>query len=222
MSDNGFDKFSKRIEKAARQYNEPPETPREVMWLRMLARRAERRVTNLPVSRPFWQSRRMWWPAVAAAILIVGIVIGRFIVTIDTGRIARGGQDTDSRTTDVSKDPALRSAFQLAAVPVLNQTELLLTQFRAGESLEDNGDSYSSRAAALLMDTRFLLDSPAAEDMELRHLLSDLELVLTQIVRIAAKREQEERDLINENISDRSLLPRLRANAPAGTFSSTI
>jgi hypothetical protein len=237
MNDNGFngksdDRLDKRLVDAARQYNEPPETPRDAMWSRILAGRAERRVTQLPPSRPFWRSRWMWLPAAAAAVLVIGIAIGRFTVPRDDGRIAdRKGTAADSvespiemarDTDDTRGSTSGRSAYQLAAVPVLSQAELLLTQFRTGEAVEDNGDSYSRRAAMLLMDTRFLLDSPAADDPHLRRLLSDLELVLTQIVRLAGEREPDEREFITDNMRDRSILPRLRANVPMGTFSSTI
>jgi hypothetical protein len=228
MKDGGFnDKFDERLREAASQYNEPPETPRDAMWARIVAGRAEKRVprTPAPAPRPFWHKPWAWVPVAAAAVLIVGIGIGRFTATDEPDRVVQQ-QAVESepfeRSFDESNRSGNRSAYQLAAAPVFNQAELLLTQYRTGEALEDNGDSYSSRAASLLMDTRLLLDSPAADDPKLRRLLSDLELVLTQLVRATAGDESVERELINESMNNRSLLPRLRANVPVGTFSSTI
>lgn len=72
MSEDRFDEF---LRQAARDYNAPPDTPREAMWARIEAERRARaaRRTAGPVHR------RVWWGvalAVAAALLI-GIGIGR-------------------------------------------------------------------------------------------------------------------------------------------------
>jgi len=228
----GFnDDFDKRLKDTARQYNEPPETPRDAMWARVLAGRAERRVTRMPAPVPFWRSRRLWIPvAAAAAVMVIGVAIGRFTAPVDVGpgdKVA-GGPGTNSSVPkqydviDRSEPQSGRSAYELAAVPIFNQAEVLLTEFRTGEEPGDNGDSFSRRAGSLLMDTRLLLDSPAADDPKLYRLLSDLELVLIQIVRMTTEDEQVEKELINDNMSNRSLLPRLRANSPTGTFTSTI
>jgi hypothetical protein len=233
MNDGGFkDKFGdERVRDAARQYNEPPETPRETMWSRIEAaraeKRAERRKMYKPARRPFWQSFRLWVPAAAAAMLVIGISIGRFTAPGDDPAQVTGSEDQRDDTVEVVAGPTEgttnRTAFKLAAAPVLNKAELLLTQFKSGEEMDDNGDSYTKRARSLLMDTRLLLNSPAADDPKLRQVLFDLELVLIQIVRIAGDSEeaQEEREIINENMHDRSLLPRLRTNTPTGGFTIT-
>jgi hypothetical protein len=221
MNDSGFE--SKRVRDAMRQYNEPPETPRDRMWSRIKAERAERRVTEVPFSRRFWRSPRLWAPVAAAAVLVLGISIGRYLAPVETnvsapgGSVAviddRGGSPSAGRATDKT------NTFQMAAVPVMKSAELLLAEYKAGDTSDENGDSFTSRASALLTDTRLLLDSPAADDPELRGILSDLELILTQIIRLAE--EKDERNLIDENIEKRSLIPRLRAKSPAGEFSIT-
>jgi hypothetical protein len=226
MNDNRFDeKFDERLAKAARRYNEPPETPREAMWARIRAGRADRRVIESAARGGFWWLRRVWIPAVAAAVLVLGIAIGRFTAPVGKGDLARSGPlEAGPRETPGDAAPAGSGggAYQLAAVPVLNQAELLLTQFRAGDAVEDNGDSYSARATALLMDTRLLLDSPAADNPEMRRLFSDLELVLTQIVRMAGESDPDEREYITDNMKNQSLLPRLRVNIVMGTYTGTI
>jgi hypothetical protein len=236
MKDGGFnDKFGdERLQDAARQYNEPPETPREAMWSRIQTtrneQRAQRRKIYKPARAPFWRSFRLWVPAAAAAVLVIGISIGRLTAPGDDAEVAAGGGEQTEliEPTEVAigtpiKDSSSQIAFKVAAAPVLNKAELLLTQFKSGEEMGDNGDSYTKRAKSLLMDTRLLLNSPAADDPKLRQVLFDLELVLIQIVRIAGDREeeQEEREIINDNMNDRSLLPRLRANVPTGTFTIT-
>jgi hypothetical protein len=223
MNGGSNDKFDERLGKAASEYNEPPETPRDAMWARVLAGRAERHVTRMPKPVPIWRSPRMWVPAVAAAVLLIGIGIGRITVPDDNDQIAGPGTDTTVSETIAELKAGSRdaTAYQLAAIPILSQAELLLTQFRTGETEAENGETFTRRAASLLSDTRLLLDSPAAEDPKMRRLLGDLELVLVQMVRMTAEDEQEEKELITDSMSNRSLLPRLRANAATGTFTST-
>jgi hypothetical protein len=220
----GFDdKLDGRLADAAREYNEPPETPRDAMWARVLAGKAERKVTRMPKPTSIWRSPRMWVPAAAAAVLLIGIAIGRYSTPGDIGPIA-ARDTTIGLQQDSSESPGREpnpTAYQLAAIPIFSQAELLLTQFRTGEIQGENGQTFTKRAASLLTDTRLLLDSPAAEDPKMRRLLGDLELVLVQMVRMTAEDEQEESELITESIKTRSLLPRLRMNAATGTFTST-
>jgi hypothetical protein len=217
----GFNnEFDGRLDKAAREYNQPPETPREAMWSRIQAERAERSVRRMPKPIPIWRSPRMWVPAAAAAMLLIGIAIGRLSTPDDIDRMVADhtggpGGDTSAETREGSPTA---NAYQLAAIPVLGQAELLFTQFRTGEAQEENGEMFSKRAASLLADTRLLLDSPAAEDPQMRRLLGDLELVLVQMVRMSTEDEKEEKELITESINHRSLLPRLRSNAAAGPY----
>jgi hypothetical protein len=213
------DKLDGRLEEAARQYNEPPETPRDAMWARIVAGKA----TRMPKPASNWRSPRMWVPAAAAAVLLIGIAIGRYSTPGDIGPVA----DRDT-TIGTQREPtgspgreANVSAYQLAAIPIFNQAELLLTQFRSGDIQAENGESFTKRAASLLTDTRLLLDSPAAEDPKMHRLLGDLELVLVQMVRLTEEDDQEEVELITDSMKTRSLLPRLRTNAATGIFTST-
>jgi len=228
MSDDRFeDKLSGRLEESIRDYNVPPETPRETLWARIEARRQPERVVYREDKQPFWSRRRLWWPAAAAAVLIVGIVIGRISMpagpppgtsgqspALDARGLAAGDTESGRPDEQASEPFAGRGAFQMAAIPVLNQAELLLTQYRTGESSNGEGLTFSERAAGLLADTRLLLDSPAADDPELRSLLGDLELILVRIVRIASEDSDDDRELINDNLKQRSILPRLRTKAP--------
>jgi hypothetical protein len=228
MNGGSNDKFDERLGKAAQEYNEPPATPRDAMWARILAGRAERHVTRLPKPVPLWRSPRMWVPAAAAAVLLIGIAIGRLTLPDDGVPVARDSSDTTVSGTiaELKAESKDATAYQLAAIPILSQAELLLTQFRTGETetVTENGGSFGKRAASLLTDTRLLLDSPAADDPRMKRLLGDLELVLVQMVQMTAEDEEDEREekeLITESMSTRSLLPRLRANAATGTFTST-
>ena len=65
------DRLDKRLEKAAQDFNEPPETPRNAMWARIIAGRADRRITGTLHPIPVWRSPRMWVPAVAVVKLLL-------------------------------------------------------------------------------------------------------------------------------------------------------
>jgi hypothetical protein len=119
-----------------------------------------------------------------------------------------------------------RTLYQAAAVQTLAQAEALLTSYRRGDDMAGGRDQEAMLQAArwardVLSSTRLLLDSPASRDPQLRALLSDLELVLAQIVQLSgAPLQAGERELIERAMRDRDLLPRLRSAVPAGTATS--
>jgi len=234
------EKPDRRLADLAQDYNKPPPTPRERMWERIDAARAERRDPDAGkvVRLPWWHSRKVLWPAAAVAALIVGIAVGRFMVPgggggggmpgSAPGPLAEVSTEAEAEAEVAQAIPekrgmlppakerwASRDVYRFAAVPVLSKAQLLLTQYRTGEAEAANGDGFSGRAAHLLAETRLLMDSPAAEDRELDYLLRDLELVLAQIVRVTAEREDDERQWIEENVDQRALLDRLRTQIPA-------
>jgi hypothetical protein len=193
MSD---DQLDDRLREAARSYNAPPETPREEMWERIQAgRRREPRVLQL---RP----RRMLWAVAAAAVLALGIGIGRISVGPET--TAWEGPSANATT------------YRLAAQEHLSQSEAFLTLFRT--SLEERTDHRLASASArqLLATNRLLLDSPAAVEPATRLLLEDLELVLAEIAQLSLRSREQDLQLIRDGMERGNVMPRLRTAVPAG------
>jgi hypothetical protein len=197
------DQLDERIRGAAREYNAPPQTPREEMWARIAASRpgrvAEPRV--IPLRR--WRWRWAGLAAAAAAILAVGVGIGRVSVAPEVS---------------VWEAPSTKgTAYRLAAQEHLGQSEAFLTLFRA--SLRQPGDHRLAAASArqLLATNRLLLDSPAAVDPKTRLLLEDLELVLAEIAQLSPSSRAEDLELIREGIEQGDVMPRLRTAVPAGS-----
>jgi hypothetical protein len=199
------DRFDTKLREAARDYHRPPETPREEMWTAIEAERRRRRTApRVVVLRPAWRLG-----IGIAAVLVLGIAIGRFVRPGTTpapptpASVATGRADDDI-------------AYQVAAAQYLSRTETLLAGFRAdartGERLDPQ---FEAQARELLSSTRLLLDSPAGRNPRLKPLLEDLEVVLAQIVFLPASRDTTDVELINQGIDQRSVLTRLRTAMPA-------
>ena len=192
-------KFEQWLKDAAQSYHSPLPTPREEMWKRIEEARRNQHVIEI---RPW-----MRWALAAAAVLVIGIGIGRWTAH-PPGANAPVVASADSVRSDV--------AYQVAAQQYLTRTEVLLTDFRAQSARGQLDPQFVAAARDLLTTTRLMLDSPAANDPRLQPLLEDLELVLAQITQLPAERgRKNEMDLINQGLNQRSVLTRLRTATPA-------
>jgi len=195
------DEWDQRLSKAARAYHQPSETPREEIWAGIRARRKRRSILRPP--------QVIWWSVGVAALLIIGIGIGR---------LSMKSQPTKP-TPELAVQPPSRqsAAMGVAAIQHLSRVEALLTGFRAEGKAAGSDANFSASARDLLSNTRLLLDSPELTDPQMRGLLEDLELVLVQITQLSAEHGHEEVDLITQGLKQRGLLPRLRSAIPAGS-----
>jgi hypothetical protein len=221
------DRFDDQLREAARDYNAPPETPRDLMWEKIVADRAagqadkrtDRQADNTvrplvrtvrPSDRP--AVRLLRWPVGIAALLALGIGLGRMTAP---------PQNSPAPTT-VAIEAAPRGgevAYQLTATEHLSQSETFLTLFRASVRRGGNGNEQlaSSTARQLLATNRLLLDSPAATDNRTRLLLQDLELVLAQIAQLSGRPSSPDLDFITSGLDDSGVMSRLRTAVPSGT-----
>lgn len=196
MNGNREDRFEQELKRMAQDYHRPPETPRDEMWARITAERARRREATTVVPLRRW----MTWSVAAAAVLVLGIAIGRY-------------------TTKTHQPPTIATrsdsiAYRLAAAPYFTRTEALLTSFRA-ESRNGRVDAdFALQAQDLLVTTRLMLNSPAARDPRLASLLQDLETMLVQIAQLPAGNDRNDVDLINQGLDQRSVMLRLRTIGP--------
>lgn len=204
MNDDRFEEF---LHEAARAYHEPPETPKGEMWEGIqrsiggssdrLAHRRDRRAT--------W----MKWSVGLAAALVMGIAIGRMAPrtepAVETAAMADGGRSSEPGT-----------AFRVAVTEHLTQVETFLTLFRADARAGGADDATVRPVQDLLFTTQLLLDSRAAEDVQYRMLLEDIELVLAQIAQYSRGQPQDELEFIDRSIEQRSVLLKLQATVSAG------
>lgn len=203
FENNDETKFEEWLQDAAKTYHEPRPVPRDEMWQRIAAERA-RRGHGVIVLRPWLR-----WTLAAAAVLLVGIGIGRWTAQQSTA--------VPGVTRVASADSAGNGVvYQVAATQYLSRTETFLTAFRADLRAGRSDTRFTGQARDLLTTTRLLLDSPAADDPRMRALLEDLELVLVQISQLPTARDRHDTDLITQDMDQRSVLPKLRSAIPAG------
>ena len=215
MTDQHEDpKFEQWLKNAARTYHAPRTTPREEMWARIEAARRTKPVIEL----------RSWmrWAIAAAAVLVLGIGIGRWTANQPNDTAVATHDSAPGTTTPVSReiDSLANQAYQVAATQYLSRTEAFLTSFRADANRSANTARLTRQARELLSTTRLMLDSPAAQDPRLRSLLEDLELVLMQIALLNPIEDGHDRDLINQGMNQSNVLPQLRSAIPAGPVSA--
>jgi hypothetical protein len=201
------DPLDESLRAAAREYHRPPDPPRDAMWREIeRARRLDRARRPAP---------RRWipWAAAAAAVLAIGIGIGRMWEA--------GSSPATPAPVAVRPDSAgprvNETAYRLATVEHLGQSEAFLTLFRASVRTGSQERLASATARELLATNRLLLDSPAAQDRRTRLLLQDLELVLAEIAQLTPEATAGDRELIREGMERGGVLTRLRTVVPAGT-----
>jgi hypothetical protein len=202
------DRFDDLLRDAARDYNDPPETPKEEMWAAITAEKAKMAETEPRILS--FRSFRL--AAGIAALLALGVGLGRLTV-----KRVKSVPVPAQVAVDAPRNRG--TAYQIATTEHLSQSEAFLTLFRA--SVTSGGDERLASATArqLLATNRLLLDSPAATDAKTRVLLQDLELVLAEIAQLSPQARSRDLDLINEGLGRDGVLSRLRAAVPAGASS---
>lgn len=203
---NDEEMFGKHVSGLVRDLDPVPEPPREEMWARIEQARRFRRPAQRRQPRigPWIQ-----WGAPLAATLVLGIGIGRFVGTGGSPAGAPVAQDVTT-PADPSTGRQGELPYRLVAVQHLDAAEALLAALPE-DARRGRGEEVARWARELLVSTRLLLDSPAAEDPQLATLFQDLELVLAQIASLSGPLPEGEIRLIEDGIHENDVLIRLRA-----------
>ncbi len=195
-----------------------PDPPLEEMWQVIENAHFNNRASS--ASRVWMQSTP--WLAAAAALLI-GIGIGRYVPRRDVASTAIGSgsqQPTPSTQLPLADTSAVADAYRDQTNQYLGQAAALLISLPAKDGTLKADATFANEAADLLVTTRLLIDSPAAtQDPKLRSLLEDLELVLVQIARLRGERNKGDLDLIHQAVEQGDVISRLNS-AVATTQSS--
>jgi hypothetical protein len=241
------DRFDDLLRDSARDYNDPPETPREEMWAAIQARMAEgkeaekgEKVEKADRASPErsegaeeaeaaeqadtrdprvlpFRNFRSFRPVHLAAGIAALLALG-----IGLGRLTVQKPNPVPAPVSVATETPRTggTAYQIATTEHLSQSEAFLTLFRA--SLRSGGSERLASATArqLLATNRLLLDSPAASDAKTRLLLQDLELVLAEIAQLSPQPRTRDLDLITDGLEQGGVLSRLRTAVPSGASST--
>jgi hypothetical protein len=139
--------------------------------------------------------------------------------TKSTDRRARGLVASQQRnaSTEQSAEPNL--AYHLVVLQHLAGSEAMITAFRTAARRGDVDAQLASWARELLSTTRMLESSAATQDPTMKRLLEDLDLVIAQIVQYATHgtNNSEELDLIEQSITSRGVITKLRGTVSART-----
>lgn len=204
MTDERFEEIMRDV---AQAYNQPTVAPPyEEMW-NTIERRLPSHVAE-PDGHgaviPFPQRRTGFLPGwlKLAAVLVLGLALGRLSLALQPLRVDGVAEPRIAATA-----PA---GYSGVTDRYLGETAALLIALPAELRSSTVDSAFNARADDLLLQTRLLLDSPAATDPALRTLFEDLEMVLVQIVRLQADRDSTHLELLNEALERGNVIPRLR------------
>ena len=203
------DRFDALMRDAAQTFRKPPEPDLDGMWAEI-----EREAWGASAQPARIEARRFGTRAsgwLAAATLVIGIGLGR-ASTFYRHDAAPAPQQVASlpNVAPVRVDTAMGAPYGVETSQYLGQAAALLIALPSEAHSGRADDKFVGRAAELLTRTRLLLDSPAANDGQMRSLLEDLELVLAQVVRLQGGHDKTELDLINRALEQRDVSPRQR------------
>ena len=204
MDENRFDEVLRDL---PRSFDNPPEPPLDEMWGVI-----EDAHFNSPASiqRSGGMTLRTPWIAAAAA-LVIGIGIGHYIPMAKDVTPNAAPTFASAPMPSGADTSAVGDAYRDQTSRYLGQAAALLISLPAKNTSRETDASFAGKAADLLVTTRLLIDSPAAQDPKLRSLLEDLELVLVQIARLRGERSKGDLDLIHQTVEQGDVLSRLNS-----------
>jgi hypothetical protein len=203
MDDNRFDDVLSGL---PRSFNDPPPPPLDEMWAVI-----EDKHFNAAVSKPRWSRSLSFVPwLAAAATLLIGIGIGRYLAA-DASPAETTPQTIATQAAPAELQSRVVDAYRDETTQYLGQAAALLISLPAAGAPDLSDARFADKASDLLVTTRLLMDSPAAQDPRLRGLLEDLELVLVQIARLRVERNKSDLDLIHQTVEQGDVMSRLNS-----------
>jgi hypothetical protein len=139
--------------------------------------------------------------------------------TKNTDRRARELAASEPRTQDAEQPAVPNLAYHLVVLQHLAGSEAMITAFRTAAHRGEMDAQLASWSRELLSTTRMLEASAATQDPTMKRLLEDLDLVIAQIVQYVTHgtNNSEELDLIEQSITTRGVITKLRGTVSART-----
>jgi len=207
------ERMESMLQRVRETYNVPNETPREQMWTEIVTRLEAKpsEVLDLTAARrrrELASSRTAGWAVAAAAVLVLGVGIGR--MTAPGGGVTGPAAITEGES----------NALTLVEREHFDRTESLLTMVRTDARSGRIDPATAEWASGLLTQTRLLLDVQDGSQPDVGDLLLDLELVLVQIVGVAETGSMDEAqartelELALRSLEEGEVLSRIQAALP--------
>lgn len=208
------EQFEALMRDAAQTFRKPPQPDLDGMWAEIERETWGASTQPARIAARGFSTRASGW--LAAATLVIGIGLGRGSLLLNhnsTPASQAPVANVANVEAPVRNDTSFDAPYSVETSQYLGQTAALLIALPAEARAGRPDDKFVGKAAELLTRTRLLLDSPAANDTQMRGLLEDLELVLAQVVRLQDAQDKTELDLINRALEQRDVIPRLRTAA---------
>ena len=201
------DQLNELLRNLPGDYNAPPPPPLDEMWATIESAHFDAPRASARVTRSYAP-----WLA-AAATLVIGIGIGGYVgpVRANVGSAKPTASAVATTVASASDTSAVSDAYRQQTTRYLGQAAALLISLPNQSGSTKTDAVFAGKAADLLVTTRLLMDSPAAENPKLRSLLEDLELVLVQIARLRGERNKSDLDLIHQAVEQGDVLSRLNS-----------
>ena len=103
-----------------------------------------------------------------------------------------------------------KDVYTLATRDLFSRADFLLTDFKVRSCGKDDLAEVPVWAGGMLVQTRLLMDTSVAEDIEMKNLLDELELVLAQIVGLSRDNCAGDMAWIRQGLQERDTIDRLR------------
>ena len=141
-----------------------------------------------------------------AAVLVLGVFIGR-MTEQQSGPVPApvAVNEVEAIDSGLKKD-----IYRLAARDLFSRADFLLTDFKVRSCGKDDLSEVPAWAGGMLVQTRLLMDTVVAEDIEMKTLLDELELVLAQIVGLSRDNCAGDMAWIRKGLQERDTIDRLR------------
>jgi len=201
------DRFDEVVRALPHSFKVPPEPPLDEMWAVI----EDAHFNAAPMAARTGITSRLPWLAAAATLLLgigIGYPLGKDASTPDSASQLVASAGPAAATGDTAK---VAEAYRDQTSQYLGQAAALLISLPAEGAADRSDERFAGKASDLLVTTRLLMDSPAAQDPKLRGLLEDLELVLVQIARLRFERNRSDLDLIHQTVEQGDVISRLNS-----------
>ncbi len=141
-----------------------------------------------------------------AAILVLGVFIGQMSEQQPAPTpVPVAVHQVETTDSEIKKD-----IYRLAARDLFGRADFLLTDFKVRSCGKDDLSEVPAWAGGMLVQTRLLMDTDVAEDVEMKNLLDELELVLAQIVGLSRDNCASDMAWIRQGLQEGDTIDRLR------------